>query len=905
LRRANTDGPMLSRVLSLVVLALSIAYPASSQDVTGGLTGRVLDDTGNPLAAVAITAQSSAMQGERSGVTDQRGYFRMVSLPVGIYSVSLRQIGFRPVQADSVAVRLGSTTSLGEFRMERSPVELPAVVVYAGRPVIDPTTTTVSTNLTDEQFATLPVERSYQSIVALLPHANTSYFGDGVNVAGGTGLENGYYIDGMHVTDPFKTRTGPSLPYNFVREVEVKSGGYEAEFSRALGGVVNVITHSGGNEFATEAFGFFRNDALTGTPRIGPVITDVTGFSEYDVGLSFSGPVVRDRLWFFTSYSTALQSRDVSVIGFGVQPDRTRSHLFAGKLTWRASERTDVTFVALGDPTRRHGIEFYQGDWLPTPSGLDDLGTVLWEQHEGGVNLSLSARHFVGDRFLVEASVSRASRTSLFQGDSEASRTQAFVVDHETNRWRGGLGEAQNAQSTRWAGSVVGTAFVGSHTIKAGLAFEDNELDLVQTLTSPGVTQRWIDETGAELYDSFYLDINGIVRHRVPSFFVQDSWLVNPYLRLNFGVRWDGLYIIGAQGSVVQTITDQWQPRAGIVVTPSAAGTDKLTASIGRFSQQLPTYISSLFPHLPLINGLAFYDQDPTAGPVDPLDELDWSAEVAPEVHGLEGQYLDEFTLGYERQVADGVKLGARGVYRVLRQAVEDGIDPESGLFVSGNPGRGALDFLPEMQREYLALELSLAGQRGPLSVLASYVLSRTHGNYTGLFDSNVNFDYPGDNHYPDLVEQIPNSTGLLPNDRRHALKLSGSYRFDWGLTAGTFVAWQSGTPLSRFGSTDWGPPWYVFLDERGTAGRTPALLDLNLRLAYNLPGLFGSTLRPKVLLDVFHIGNRRTAVYYDQIAFTGVDPNTGKQRDPNPNYLAPIQFQPPTTVRLGLVIGF
>src|SRR6185437_4499632 len=142
-----------------------------------------------------------------------------------------------------------------------------------------------------------PAQRDFQALVGFLPQANASDYGDGANIGGSTGLENAFYIDGMHAT--VGAGSSVDLPFNFVREIQVRTGGYEAEFGRALSGVVNVVTPTGGNEFRGEALGFFTGDQLRTDPRVGVEQAEAVSFHRYDLGLSLSGPIQRDRLWYF------------------------------------------------------------------------------------------------------------------------------------------------------------------------------------------------------------------------------------------------------------------------------------------------------------------------------------------------------------------------------------------------------------------------------------------------------------------------------------------------------------------------------------------------------------------------------------------------------------------------------
>lgn len=189
----------------------------------------------------------------------------------------------------------------------------------------------------------------------LAPAAIPSFLGtsgnrDGINIAGATGYENTYFVDGINITSPIRGETSIDLPYNFIEQIEVRAGGSTAEDAQALGGVVNVVTPSGGNRLRGQLFGYFANDALeTGARPVNGYYQ--TGFTFYDAGVSLSGPVVRDRLWFFSAYNGTYERRD-RTFGFGSLPDTRRQHLFAGNLTWQAGPRTSAAFTILGDPSQ-------------------------------------------------------------------------------------------------------------------------------------------------------------------------------------------------------------------------------------------------------------------------------------------------------------------------------------------------------------------------------------------------------------------------------------------------------------------------------------------------------------------------------------------------------------------------
>src|SRR4051812_7661658 len=225
---------------ALLLLLLLVAGPLYAQEVSGALEGRVVTTSGQPVEGAEVTVSGMALQGDRSGTTVSSGRFTFRSLPGGSYTVAVRRIGYVPVQFNGVLVRLGSTTSLGEVRLEAQAVGMAEIVVVAPRPAIDPVSTATGAVLDSSQFLSLPTQRDFRAIIPLVAEANASDFGDGVNIAGTTGLETAYYVDGMNVT--VGGGSSIELPFNFVREIQVLTGGYEAEYGRSLGGIVNVVT---------------------------------------------------------------------------------------------------------------------------------------------------------------------------------------------------------------------------------------------------------------------------------------------------------------------------------------------------------------------------------------------------------------------------------------------------------------------------------------------------------------------------------------------------------------------------------------------------------------------------------------------------------------------------------------
>ena len=158
---------------------------------------------------------------------------------------------------------MSKTTNLGKIELVDKPYEMEEIVVRDRRNLIDNTSTVTGGNFTREELEPLPLQRNSHYISLLLPQVNTSYYGDEFSYTGSTGLENRYLIDGIEVTDPFTFIWGISLPYNFIKDIEIITGGYEAQYRGSLGSIINVITQSGGDKLSGQVFGFYTGKRFT------------------------------------------------------------------------------------------------------------------------------------------------------------------------------------------------------------------------------------------------------------------------------------------------------------------------------------------------------------------------------------------------------------------------------------------------------------------------------------------------------------------------------------------------------------------------------------------------------------------------------------------------------------------
>ena len=318
-----------------------------------------------------VDVSSASLQGTRSSTTGSDGRFWFPALPPGAYAVRARLAGFR-VETQSVTVSLGSTATIS---IALEPAVEEAISVSGKTPVIDVTSTTGGTSYSSSVVSRLPVDRNYAEIVRSNPGVGTD-FGDtqgrglALTVYGATSAENRWIVDGVDTTGVFKGQQGKSLSMEFVSEVQVKTDGYSPEYGRALGGVINVVTKSGGNQFHGDGFVYSDSSATTARQVFYSGVDSPSGSGEmravnskrFDYGFDLGGFILKDRLWFFAAYDrVALQSEvsraeatpDVSTEDRF--PFDTTDNLYSGKLTWNVSSATSIIANAFADPSTGSG----------------------------------------------------------------------------------------------------------------------------------------------------------------------------------------------------------------------------------------------------------------------------------------------------------------------------------------------------------------------------------------------------------------------------------------------------------------------------------------------------------------------------------------------------------------------
>jgi hypothetical protein len=719
-----------NRALLAAFTALLFCVSAKSAlaQTTGAIQGTVTDSSGGVLPGAAVEARSATLQGVRSAATDNRGGYRFPALPPGTYTVKASLAGFTTVKKTGY-VTLDSTTTV-DLELQ---VSAEAKVLVPGEaPAIDLASTATGTNYTAKVLERMSIGRNYTDILRSQPGVNTDTsqnlpgLGDRVvNIAlyGSTSLENLYVIDGINTNNVFRGFQGKLVNPETMQEVEIKTGGYQAEYGRALGGVVNVITKSGGNEFHGDVFGYLNNREMRADVEVTDkdiIAAEATNVERWDVGADLGGYILKDRLWFYGSYDRIEKETDRTPQAGPVAGQtfllESKSDIYSGKLTWNIAQGSTLVGSFLADPEKQSGA-------INLPASTSPL-TYTGIRYVGAKDYAARLNQLFGSLGILTLQYSRHADRFETKIPSEADVPR--IADRTVpgvQVFSGGFGTINrivNHQSTRDGYAATFAAYVGDHEIKAGGDHEKNETFAIERRTgaqiltvvpcranpqNPASTDRcaqvagagvpyvnWRGENvnGGVFYShSFMSNLDGTPVTRIEietpilaySAFVQDTWRISRRLTVNAGLRWDREDIQDFRRRTVIDLDDMWSPRAGVVWDFLGDGTSKAYGSYGRFYYQFPTDLNvrgygnneflfvSAFNYDPesLVDrpGTAFGFQGATSTPLGP----------EPVDRNLEGMYQDEYTIGVEKALTPTFVVGLKGNYQRLGEVLEDRCD--------------------------------------------------------------------------------------------------------------------------------------------------------------------------------------------------------------------------------------
>lgn len=501
MKRLFRTFPFVAAMFLLMVLPSGAQQLSSTQ---GGLSGVITDPTGAVVANAKVTVVGAS--DKRSVLSDDTGQFTIGSLTPGYYTVSVGLAGFKTAQAKQIEVVINRLSNVNLTLVPGAASETVEVVATAVQ--LDTSSTAVGSDLSISYFEQVPVARTIGALFYTAPGVADGGGTGNANpsIGGSTGLENQYVADGVSIGDagygglgvysPSYGSLGTGINLTFIQEVQVKTGAFEPKYGKANGGIVQIVTKSGGSHFHGGVAGYFAPDGLSatqaysdtfrpGAPLEGYRHGEVLSQPAYDGSVQLGGPIPihkdRDHLFFFGSYNPTLNqvnyiapNTSIAAALFAHGPFTTSvlSNNWDGKLTYKIKEATTLDVSAFGDPSRsNYGLNGVFADpaaYNPLV-GINLRDTTSFSRWNYG-SRSVIARLSSALNSTTELNISTSAKTSHF---TESGFANLYAITDKTSGSTGyqGLGEYQNPKTNDYAGSMdlqKTVKYLGSHTFSLG-----------------------------------------------------------------------------------------------------------------------------------------------------------------------------------------------------------------------------------------------------------------------------------------------------------------------------------------------------------------------------------------------------------------------------------------------------
>ncbi|MBV9928921.1 MAG: TonB-dependent receptor [Acidobacteria bacterium] len=886
MKTLRRDGAVASTLFALWLCALLMSPAFGQQAVTSAaIGGRVSDADGAALPGVNVTATNTETNQSRACTTDEEGRYRLSYLPVGTYQLKVEKPGFATLNRQ-LTLTVGQALDL--------PLALPVAgvaesvqVTAADAPVVEAARTQVAETVVTREIDALPLNgRNYLDLAALTPGVTrtnpvsnqrfpetSAVPGTGLSITGQRFINNGFVVDGLSSNDDAADLAGTFYSQEVIREFEVITSGGIAEFGRASGGVVNIVTQSGTNNHRGRVYGFLRNQRLDARNPLAP---SKDPFTQAQYGASFGGPVRRDRTFFFSNFeqtrlnnatvvtvapaSAASINARLDAVGYrgprlstGVVPTGYDTTNFLFRLDQRLGEVHQLT--------ARYNLYDIESPNARNVGGLNAVsrGTALSDTDQtlaAGLVSTISGRALNEARFQytrgrLAAPVNDASGPAVNVAGVANFGTATFSP---TARDLDTFEIVDNVSTQR-----------GAHALKAGADFLLDRVDI----TFPGALQgvytfSSLQNFQAGRYATFqqaFGEASQFQSNPNVGLFAQDEWKPRHDLTLNLGLRYDAQFLPGP----VRTDANNFAPRVGLAYSPDFLGRGHRTvirAGYGIYYDRLPLRATSnalqrdgsKYRVAVLSFGQAGAPAFPDVLPAFPANLLVSITTIDPNVRSA---YSQQANLQLERELSGATSLSigylhVRGEHIILSRNVNVPRFPASaGVFNLGRPDSRYANvsrFESSGDSYYDGMVVSFKRRFGRrVQARVSYTFSKALDDVGNAF-----FFTPQDNF------NLRDERGLADNDQRQRLALSGSFEMPAGFGLSYIFQYGSRLPFNVVTGTDRNNDTTVNDRPAGLGRNTGRGFDsaaLDLRLSRRVS--FGEHKNLELIAEGFNVLNR------------------------------------------------
>ena len=786
--------------LCTALIFLSAGLVMGQQNVTSAtLTGSIQDADGAVVSAASVSAKNLETNHQTTTTSDSEGRYRFPYLRTGVYDLTIEATGFANFTRQ-LTLLVGQALDL-PVRLEVAGLT-ENVTVGGSDMLVETVRTQLTETIRPRDINELPLNtRNYLDLALLVPgvsptntgsnqrFAETSGVpGQGISIAGQRNLYNSFIVDGVSANDDAADLTGTYYSEEVIDQFQVITSGGGAEFGRASGGVVNILTRAGTNDWRSSMYGFLRNQRFDARNPLAPT-KDLLTQGQY--GATFGGPIQRDRTFLFTNFEQTRRNYSaVLTIDPGAVStinNRLRAVNYPGELigtgvvpasfdTTNFFARVDHQINKSNDLSARYSLYHIDAVNSRTVGGLNAIsrGTGLSNTDQ---TLQISNVTMLGSRALNEGRFQYTnSRLDAPVNDTIGPAVNIGGVANFGTATFSPLGRDINLFE-----AVDNVSFYrGDHTVKAGGGVLYNRVNMLFPGAFQGVYNfRSLNNFLAGNYDTFQQAFGVPEQFQSnPNFglFVQEGWRVNPRLTINAGLRYDAQFL----PDPIKPDTNNFSPRLGIAYAPGD-GKTAIRASFGLYYDRIPLRATSnalqrdgskyiVAQLLPTQPGAPTFPNVLTVQPGSLITKPNIT-RIDP---NIESSYSQQANFQVEREILGNTFVSVGYLFLQARHLILSRNVNVPTLSVSaGDPNLGRPDpnwgnisrFESSGNSSYNGMVVSV-NQRAAswASMRVSYTFSKTIDDSGNFF-----FSTPQNNF------NLRDERGRSDNDQRHRLVISGS----------------------------------------------------------------------------------------------------------------------------------
>jgi len=630
--RSFTSAIRIPLLIAFLVSSIVSTLPLFGQERFGEINGAVLDASKSAIPGATVTITNKASNRVLTLKTGGDGAYIARDLEPGRYSVRFQATGFQGSEVQDVNLLVGQRLKVDGILTVGSIEQ--TVQVTEAAPLIDTSRVSISHNVTAEEFDRLPKARTFQSLAMASPSVNSGEIEGGFQVNGASGAENQFVIDGVSTTSLINGKSRQDAVFEILQEVQVKTGGIDAEYGGALGGVISAITKSGGNAFHGDLHYYLSGNSLNAGPVLrlnaDPVTERLVSHiqdtkqtdNQNEIGGSLGGYFIKDKLYFFSAFSPRFRNQEGTYkFNNGTESakmERDSSfHQMFNKLSWDPTSRVRTNFSWLWSPTKVDGyiptLKSFAPDTTPLPlSAVTPLVNSGYFQpqssYTGQVDISVTPTALLtirGGRFWDNfKSTGLPNLASITYSTSATNLPFDIPVALRQPRNFANIGRVPNVLYDIVTRTFIQTDFskfgnfLGQHNLKGGWGFTKtvNRMDN-REMGGGYVNVFWnsqrvsSDPTTRGTFG--YYEFNdrrtaGVTGAGMHNLFIQDQWRITRRLSLTLGLRVENEKVPTFRRDIKDYgfefgFADKIAPRVGASYDVFGDGKLKLYGSWGRY----------------------------------------------------------------------------------------------------------------------------------------------------------------------------------------------------------------------------------------------------------------------------------------------------------------------------------